>query len=184
MSSFNNANNVSHQLAAAAVIARNIQHHQQQQANLSSDQFKSHPSLVPLPSHIGSKPNSVGSLASTPSPPPQPNSTMHYLSAPPTTLPATRHSLFESRCNDNLSLLTAHRQRLSSPSFQSGIGNSSMATITESSNATLESDEASASAAATMAAAAAFPPAIPAYLQHILHGRCKYIPYNSVRYFD
>ena len=59
-----------------------------------------------------------------------------------------------------------------------------MATITESSNATLESDEASASAAATMAAAAAFPPAIPAYLQHILHGRCKYIPYNSVRYFD
>ena len=182
MSSFNNANNVSHQLAAAAVIARNIQHHQQQQANLSSDQFKSHPSLVPLPSHIGSKPNSVGSLASTPSPPLQPTSTIHYPSAPPTTLPATRHSLFESRCNDNLSLLTAHRQRLSSPSFQSGIGNSSMATITESSNATLESDEASASAAATMAAAAAFPPAIPAYLQHILHGRCKYIPYNSVPY--
>ena len=181
MSSFNNANNVSHQLAAAAVIARNIQHHQQQQANLSSDQFKSHPSLVPLPSHIGSKPNSVGSLASTPSPPLQPTSTIHYPSAPPTTLPTTRHSLFESRCNDNLSLLTAHRQRLSSPSFQSGIGNSSMATITESSNATLESDEASASAAAaSMAAAAAFPPAIPAYLQHILYGRCKYIPYNSV----
>jgi len=156
MSSFNNATNVSHQIAAA-VVARNLQQ-QQQQANIASNSFKSH-SLLPFQNRIGSKPNSVGSLPSSPSPPQIPPS------AP--ALPITPQSLFENHCNDNLSLLTA-QQKLSSPAFQPSVINTA-ASIGETTTGPVDPE--GATTAANMAAAA-FTPGIPAFLQHIIHGKC------------
>ena len=155
MSSFNNATNVSHQIAAA-VVARNLQQ-QQQQATMSSSNFKGH-SLLPFQNRICSKPNSVGSLPSSPSPPQIPPSTP--------ALPVAQHSLFENHCSENLSLLTA-QQKLSSPSFQSGHMNPT-SSMGESTTGPVEPE--GAATAASMAAAA-FTPGIPAFLQHIIHGK-------------
>ena len=168
MSSFNNATNYSHQLAAAAVVARNIQ--QQQQAKLSPNNFKSN-SLLPFQSQVSaSKPNSVGSLPSSPSPPPT-------QILPPSTVPAfpiTPQSFLGNHCNDNLSLLSA-QQKLSTIPLQSSSADiiNPPTSIVEQTNGPVDSD--GAATAASMAAAAAFSPGIPAFLQHIIHGKSFFI---------
>ena len=168
MSSFNNATNYSHQLAAAAVVARNLQ--QQQQVKLSPNNFKGH-SLLPFQSPISSsKPNSVGSLPSSPSPPPT-------QIVPPTTMPAfpiTPQSFLGSHCSDNLSLLSAQQKLSSIPpqSSSSDIINPSTS-IGDHPNGQVDSD--GAATAASMAAAAAFSPGIPAFLQHIIHGKSFFV---------
>lgn len=153
MSSFNNATNVSHQLAAAAVVARNLQ---QQQANMSPNNFKGH-SLLPFHTHA----NRIGLKQNSLPPSPSPPQIAHSNAA---SIPITPQSLFENHCNDNLSLLTAQQQKLSSTPFQPNIIPAT--SIGEPTNTPTESE----GAAAVASMAAAFSPGIPAFLQHIIHG--------------
>ena len=161
MSSFNNATNVSH-LAAAAVVARNLQ--QQQQATFSSNSFKSN-SLLPFQTRTNSsKPNSVGSLPSSPSPPPTQITTPSAVPA----FPINPQSFLENHCNDGLSLFSA-QQKLSSIPLQSSSAINPSTSIGEVTNGQVESD--GAATAASMAAAT-FSPGIPAFLQqYIFHGK-------------
>ena len=169
MSSFNNATNVSHHLAAAAVVARNLQQHQQ--SNMAQNNFKGHP-LLPFHPHanpIGLKPSSIpDSLPPSPSPPSQ----IPYSGPPPASLPIAPQTIFDPHGgNDNRSLLTAQQQpKLSTPTtpFQPGIVSpASTSIVPDHANTSTNSD--GAEAAASMAAA--FPPGIPAFLQHIIHGK-------------
>ena len=160
MNSFNNASTVSHQLAAA-VVARNLQ--QQQQASLSSNNFTNN-SLLPFQTRISaSKPSSVGSLPSSPSPPPT------QITSPSTVpaFPITPQSFLENHCTENLSFLSA-QQKLSTVPIQSPSGISPSTSKGDSANGQVDSN---AAATAANVAAAAFSPSIPAFLQHIIHGK-------------
>ena len=175
MNSFNNASNVSHQLAAAAVVARNLQQ-QQQQEYLASTNYKNPHSLLPFQtahtnSRNGLKQNAINSQPPSPSPPP-PQIPPHSSSS--STLPAMAPtSLFENHCNDNLSLLTAQQKLASTSPFQANVVAPTSMDGPSAHTSTDSAEGATATDAASVAAAAALSSGIPTFLQQILHGKCN-----------